>query len=61
MMGHIGTVREAFDARGRVDLDGENWIAETHVPLDAGQKVRITAVDKLVLKVEPVERSSEEE
>lgn len=61
MMGHIGTVREAFDARGRVDLDGEDWIAETRVPLDAGQKVRVTAVDKLVLKVEPVERSSEEE
>ncbi len=61
MIGHIGTVREAFDARGRIDLDGENWVAETRVPLDAGQKVRVTAVDKLVLKVEPVEQSSEEE
>ena len=61
MIGHIGTVREAFDARGRIDLDGENWIAETRVPLDAGQKVRVTAVDKLVLKVEPVEQSPEEE
>ncbi|TNF86351.1 MAG: nodulation protein NfeD [Gammaproteobacteria bacterium] len=61
MIGHIGIVREAFDARGRIDLDGENWIAETHVPLEAGQMVRVTAVDKLVLKVEPVEESSEEE
>jgi membrane-bound serine protease (ClpP class) len=60
MIGHIGTVREAFDARGRIDLDGENWIAETRVPLEAGQKVRVTAVDKLVVKVEPVEPSSEE-
>ena len=61
MIGHIGTVREAFDSRGRIDLDGENWIAETRVPLRAGQKVRVIAIDKLVLKVEPVEESSEEE
>jgi membrane-bound serine protease (ClpP class) len=61
MIGHVGTVREAFDARGRIDLDGENWIAETRVPLEAGQKVRVTAIDKLVLTVEPVEQSSEEE
>lgn len=61
MIGHVGTVREAFDVRGRIDLDGENWIAETRVALHAGQKVRVTAVDKLVLKVEPAEESSEEE
>ncbi len=61
MIGHIGTAREAFETRGRIDLDGENWIAETGVPLKAGQKVRVTAVDKLVLTVEPAEKSSEEE
>ncbi|HKJ52829.1 MAG TPA: nodulation protein NfeD [Gammaproteobacteria bacterium] len=61
MIGRIGTVREAFDARGRIDLDGENWIAETRFPLHAGQKVRVTAIDKLVLKVEPAEKSPEEE
>jgi membrane-bound serine protease (ClpP class) len=61
MIGHVGTVREAFDGRGRIDLEGENWIAETRVPLQAGQKVRVTAIDKLVLTVEPVEQSSEEE
>ena len=61
MIGHIGTVREAFDARGRIDLDGENWIAETRVPLRGGQKVRVTAVDKLVLSVEPVDETPKEE
>ncbi len=60
MIGHVGIVREAFDGEGRIDLDGENWIALTRVPLAAGQKVRVTAVDKLVLTVEPVERSAEE-
>ncbi len=61
MIGRIGTVRKAFDARGRIDLDGENWIAETRVPLDADQKARVTAIDKLVLKIEPVEESTREE
>ena len=61
MIGHVGTVRDAFDVRGRIDLDGENWIAETRVPLQAGQQVRVTAIDKLVLTVEPVEQSSEEQ
>ena len=61
MIGHIGTVREAFEGRGRIDLEGENWIAECRVPLDAGQKVRVTAVDKLVVEVEPVEQSPEED
>jgi membrane-bound serine protease (ClpP class) len=61
MIGHVGTVREAFDDRGRIDLDGENWIADTRVPLKAGQEVRVTAIDKLVLKVEPLEERSEEE
>jgi len=61
MIGRVGTVREAFDARGRINLDGENWSAESRAPLRAGQKVRVTAIDKLVLKVEPAEKSPEEE
>jgi len=60
MIGRFGTVREAFEARGRIDLDGENWIAESRVPLRKGQKVRVTAIEKLVLKVVPVEESPEE-
>jgi membrane-bound serine protease (ClpP class) len=61
MIGHIGIVREAFSKRGRVGLDGESWLAETPVPLAEGQKVRVTAVDKLVLTVEPVDESPGEE
>ena len=61
MIGHIGIVREAFSKRGRVGLDGESWLAETPVPLTEGQKVRVTAIDKLVLTVEPVDESPGEE
>lgn len=60
MIGHTGTVHETFNDRGRVDIDGESWMADTHVLLDAGQKVRVIAVDKLVLKIEPVNNTSEE-
>lgn len=60
MIGHIGTVHDAFSERGRVDIDGESWIAETHEPLARGQKVRVTAIKKLVLKVEPFENTAKE-
>ena len=61
MIGHIGIVLEAFSKRGRVGLDGESWLAETPVPLAEGQKVRVTAVDKLILTVEPVDEPPGEE
>jgi len=61
MIGHIGIVREAFSKRGRVGIDGESWLAETPVPLAEGQKVCVTAIDKLVLTVEPVDESPGEE
>ncbi len=61
MIGHIGTVHKAFSHRGRVDIDGESWIAETRVPVDKGQKVRVTAVNKLVLNIEPVDIIDKEE
>ena len=60
MIGHIGTVHDAFSERGRVDIDGESWIADTHEPLASGQKVRVTAINKLVLKVEPVDNTVKE-
>ncbi len=61
MIGHIANVREAFSGRGRVDIDGESWLAQTRTPLAEGQKVRVIAVDKLVLQVEPVDVESGEE
>ncbi len=61
MIGQTGTAREAFVGRGRVDVDGESWLAESRVPLQAGQKVRVSAIKKLVLTVEPAGESAGEE
>lgn len=60
MIGHIGTVHEAFSERGRVDIDGESWIADTQIPLATGQKVIVAAIHKLVLNVEPVDNTDKE-
>ena len=53
MIGRNGTVIEDFTGRGRVEVDGESWIAESEASLTAGQKIRVEAIDKLVLKVKP--------
>jgi len=61
MIGQIATVRDGFSERGRVDIDGESWLAETSLPLVEGQKVRVTAIDKLILRIEPVDETTVEE
>ncbi|MBT8119557.1 MAG: nodulation protein NfeD [Gammaproteobacteria bacterium] len=53
MIGRSGTVMEDFTGRGRVEVDGESWIADSDAQLSAGQKVSVEAIDKLVLKVKP--------
>ena len=60
MIGHYGEVIEDFRGRGRVEIDGESWLADAQEPLSAGQKIRVIAIDKLVLKIEPVNNTSEE-
>ena len=53
MIGRTGTVIEDFSGRGRVEIDGESWLADSDEHLTAGQQIRVDAIDKLVLKVEP--------
>jgi len=60
MIGRYGEVLEDFSGRGRVEIDGESWLAETRAPVSAGQKIRVKAIDQLVLKIEPVENTTEE-
>ena len=54
MLGSIGEVLEDFDLRGPVRIHGEIWQGSTHTPLQRGHRVRVTAIDGLILKVEPV-------
>lgn len=49
-----GEVLDDFAGKGRIRIHGEVWQAETRVPLRRGDRVRVTAVDGLVLSVEPV-------
>jgi membrane-bound serine protease (ClpP class) len=53
MIGRNGTAIEDFTGRGRVEVDGESWIADSDEHLTAGQKICVEAIDKLVLKVKP--------
>ncbi|MFA7542009.1 MAG: NfeD family protein, partial [Lysobacterales bacterium] len=44
-----------FHGRGRVRIRGEDWQAESGEPVQAGQAVRVVALDGLVLVVQPLE------
>ncbi len=58
MIGMIGEAREDFDRTGRVYVHSELWNAQTTVPVQFGQRVRVTALDGLMLRVEPVDDRS---
>jgi membrane-bound serine protease (ClpP class) len=54
MIGMVGEAREDFDRSGRVYVRSELWTADTTEPVEAGQKVRVVAMEGLRLRVEPV-------
>lgn len=58
LIGSVGEALEAFAGEGRVHAHGETWSARSRVPVGAGQAVRITAIDGLVLEVEPLDKES---
>lgn len=60
LMGAYATVINDFDNEGSVNIHSETWNAQTHTPVYKGQQVRVTAVNGLVLQVEPVPASTEE-
>ncbi len=54
MLGSIGEVLEDFDHAGRIHIHGETWQAQSPSPLKRGDKVKVTAIDGLILHVEPL-------
>jgi len=54
IVGGIGTAIENFEGEGRVWLEGEAWHAYSKVPIEKDQQVAVTAMEGLVLQVEPV-------
>lgn len=53
MLNSVGEALESFKAEGRVRVHSEEWSARSNVPLKRGQKVKVVAMDGLVLIVEP--------
>jgi membrane-bound serine protease (ClpP class) len=53
LSGQWATVLGDFEGRGRVQIRGEVWQAESNVPVRRGQQVRVLAMDGLVLRVAP--------
>lgn len=53
MLDEIGVALENFDETGWVRVHGETWRARTAQPLHKNDKVRITAIDGLMLSVTP--------
>lgn len=55
MLGRIGEVVEDFDKQGMVRIHGEIWQVVANTPLKRGDRVKVTQLDGLILKVEPAE------
>ena len=55
MIGQMGSATTGIDPEGMVDLKGGTWRARTNraTPIPAGERVRVVAVDGLLLEVEP--------
>ena len=54
MIGETGTAITALTPEGMVFVHGEYWSAVSAQPLPAGARVRVTAIEKLKLTVEPI-------
>jgi len=54
MIGQLGAAVTELQPEGKVFVHGEYWDAVCASPLPAGARVRVTAIDKLKLTVEPV-------
>ncbi len=59
MIGSHGRVADWGDGRGRVLVQGELWQATASRPLEPGKRVRVAAMERLTLIVEPVEDKGE--
>ena len=54
LIGVTGTVMDDFDDEGKVWLEGEAWTARTRIPVKKDEGVRVTAVDGLIVDIEPL-------
>lgn len=55
MLGSLGQVTVTDGAEAWAQVHGESWRVNSPRPLRPGERVRVTAIDGLVLSVEPIE------
>jgi len=55
ILGGTGVAMEAFNGDGHVWLESETWAARSKVPIEKDQHVSISAMNGLVLEVEPIQ------
>jgi len=60
MMGLVGEVIDDFTGTGMVRIHSENWRASCGQPLHKNEKVRVTAIDGLLLQVIPIQTQENE-
>ena len=53
MLGAVGEALDDFQAEGWIRVHGETWRARTHAPVRRGQRLRVRAIDGLVLDADP--------
>jgi membrane-bound serine protease (ClpP class) len=56
IIGASATALADFEREGWAQVRGENWRVESPRPVSSGQKLRVTGIDGLTLRVEPVDR-----
>lgn len=61
LLGATAEVIDDFDTQGTVRVHSETWQARTRVPLRQGQKVQVSAINGLILDVEPQQGEHKEE
>jgi membrane-bound serine protease (ClpP class) len=57
MIDTIGVAQTPLSPEGKILVRGEYWNAVASTPLEPGSQVRVTKVDGLTLRVEPVAKS----
>jgi len=60
MLGSTAVAMDSFAGAGRVWLQGAPWAAVSKVPIEKDQRVAVTAIDGLTLKVEPANDAAAE-
>jgi membrane-bound serine protease (ClpP class) len=60
MMGLVGEVIDDFTGTGMVRIHSENWRAACDQPLRKKEKVKVTAIDGLLLQVIPIQTQENE-